>query len=56
VPLLADPIAGVTSCPAAGVIAAAANVTTKRKSRCMLRLLFRVFRKQESPDLRLSGV
>jgi hypothetical protein len=35
VPLLPDPIAGVTSCPAAGVIAAVANIMTKRKSRCL---------------------
>jgi hypothetical protein len=44
VPLLPDFIAGVTSCPAAGVIAAAANITTKRKfcCLCMLLLLFTV--------------
>src|SRR6516162_4525225 len=33
-PLLADPTVGATDCPKTGVTAAAASVTTKRKSRC----------------------
>src|SRR6516165_1867754 len=32
-PLLAGPVVGATACPKAGVAAAAASVTTKRKSR-----------------------
>src|SRR5271169_2663486 len=35
VPLFAGPTAGATVCPKAGVAAAAANVTNKRKSRCL---------------------
>jgi len=35
VPLLGGAVAGATSCPEAGIITAAANVTDKRKTRCL---------------------
>src|ERR1700730_8766884 len=49
VPLSAGPIAGAATCPHAGVAAAAANVTDRRKTRCLYMTIPFVFARDALP-------
>jgi len=49
VPLSAGPIAGAAACPHAGVAAAAANVTDRRKTRCLSMTIPFVFARDALP-------